>query len=50
MATITFFREVIGREVEPSPNKLGPHIISDRTWVPSQVRGVPLATRWLPPS
>ena len=30
MANIAFFREIIGSEVEASPNKLGPDIISDR--------------------
>jgi hypothetical protein len=33
MASVTFLREVIGGEVEAGPYKLGPDIISDRTWV-----------------
>jgi hypothetical protein len=33
MASIALFGEIIGSEVEASPNQLGPDIISDRTWV-----------------
>ena len=33
MASVTFLREVIGGEVEAGQYKLGPDIISDRTWV-----------------